>query len=166
MRVAAIVVLGLIGACESTPGTPSGPRQPVTLVVAIDKDHFAPGAAIEARIWSAAQLALLEANARCTATSDPLTGATRHQCPPGQEYHEVEPETFRLSQAALGDRVEMTTTTVHRGEKFRLRISGLYRDKCNTTSADVVLDARAARTVVGNLVWQTTAKACLHGGSV
>ena len=166
MRGVAAVVLAFTAGCEGTPGMPGGTSEPVTLVVTIDKDHFAPDALLDARIWSAAQLPLLEANARCTAVRDPLTGATRHQCPPGQEYHEVEPETFQLSTAALGDQVELTSTAVRTGEKLRLRISGLYRDKCNTTSADVVLEARAARTVVGNLAWQTTAKACLQEGKV
>lgn len=163
MRFALWVWVGLFGACGHATGTPDALTEPVTLVVTLDPSIFAPTAVLDVRVWNAEQLQTLEANARCVASQDAATGATRFVCPDGVEYRDVTPERFELSAAALGGRIELKSAAIRVGERFRLRIAGLHRDNCNTTSADLVREARSARVIVEKLAWQTTAKACLKG---
>lgn len=158
-----IVLASFAGACDQQSGSPSSLTETVTLVVAIDKTQFAPAATLSVRVWNAEQLAILERNAACAAVKDPQSGVTRLQCPDGIQYQEVTPEQFDYPVASLGRELDVSTRSVRVGERFRIRLSGLYRDKCNTVSAERVLEARAARTLVGNVSWQATAKACLEG---
>jgi hypothetical protein len=155
------VLAGLAGAWHQQPGSPS--TQTITLVIAIDKTQFAPAATLNVRVWNAEQLAILDRNARCATVSDPQSRVTRLQCPDGIEYQQVTPEQFDYPIASLGRQLEVSTRSVRVGERARIRLSGLYRDKCNTVSAELVLEARSVRTPVGNVRWQATAKACLEG---
>lgn len=166
MRLPLFVGIGVFAACGSPQGLPSALNEPVTLVISLDRSRFAPTATLEVRVWNAEQLTILDNNARCTAVADRQTGVTRHVCPDGIEYREPSPERFDLPVRTLSARPELKTTSVRAGERFRVRLSALSRDNCNTTSADRVLTARSARVFVDNLDWQTTAKGCLKGAPV
>jgi hypothetical protein len=161
--VVPFVIAGILGTCDQQSGAPSSATENVTIVVTIDRAQFAPTATLDVRVWNAAQLAILEASPGCATVKDPQTGETRLQCPDEIQYRDVTPERFEYPLESLGSELEVRSASVRVGERFRIRVSGLYRDKCNTTSADRVLQARSARTTVGNLTWHATAKACLEG---
>jgi hypothetical protein len=135
----------------------------VTFLVSIPPDLFAEGTRLDVRVWSAAQIAALENNARCASSRDTRTGAEQVSCPPGVTYQPVTPELVQVALGATRNEIEVPITSVKPGESVRVAVSGLSRDGCNTTSANAVRLARSGRNPLTDLAWQTTARACVKG---
>jgi hypothetical protein len=144
-------------ACSGGMAAPT-PGDPVSLVVTIDHTLFAQEAVLSVQMWNASQLATLDANARCAATQGP--GGVTIQCPPGVTYTDVVPEQQQVPLSTVGATLELAPQQIAAGEKFRIHLSGLNRDRCNATAADIVATAEAGRTVLGSPPWQTTLRGC------
>jgi hypothetical protein len=132
----------------------------VTFSVPIDKGTFSPEASLRVRIWNAETLKVAESNANCAVSYNQETQTEEVYCPEGVEYREVTPEEFEFLRQDIGAEIEIKSTTVTVGEKYRLQISGLASDDCNTASATVEDRAKSAHVVLENLLWATTLMAC------
>ncbi len=132
----------------------------VTFSVVINKDNFSPEASLRVRIWNASTLKVAGSNANCAVSYNQETKTEEVHCPEGVEYREVSPEEFEFLMQDIGAQIEIRSATVTVGEKYRLQISGLASDDCNTASATVEEKARSAQIVLENLMWATTMMAC------
>jgi len=132
----------------------------VTFSVGINKETFSPEASLRVRIWNAATLKVAESNANCAVSYNQETKTEEMHCPEGVNYREVTPEEFEFLVQDLSAEIEITSATVTVGEKYRLQISGLASDDCNTASATVEERATSAHVVLENLLWATTLMAC------
>ncbi len=132
----------------------------VTFSVVINKETFSPEASLRVRIWNAATLKVAERNANCAVSYNQETQTEDVHCPEGVKYREVSPEEFEFPVQDIGAEIEIKSATVTVGERYRLQISGLASDDCNTASASVEERAKSAHVVVENLLWATTLMAC------
>jgi hypothetical protein len=76
------------------------------------------------------------------------------------DYQEASPEEFEFLVQDLGAEITIKSTSVRVGERYRLQISGLANDDCNTASARVDDTADSAQIILENLMWATTMMAC------
>jgi hypothetical protein len=143
--------------CEETSVVGAQPKEAVTFIVPIEPSQFAERTTLAIRLWNAEQLKALEKNADCAVSYDPVTQTEKIDCPEGVEYQAVTPEEF---ERALASQIEIRSGTIRVGERFRIFVSGLNHDNCNTTSAALVATADLEEMVLENLVWETTMKAC------
>jgi len=132
----------------------------VTFKVPIDKGTFSPEATLRVRIWNAATLKVAESNANCAVSYNQETKTEEVHCPEGVNYREVSPEEFEFIMQDIGTEIEIMSATVTVGERYRLQISGLASDDCNTASATVEQKARSAQVLIDDLMWATTLMAC------
>ena len=132
----------------------------VTFNVSINKEAFSPEANLRVRIWNAATLKVAESNANCAVSYNQETKTEEVHCPEGVNYREVTPEEFEFLVQDLRAEIEIKSATVTVGETYRLQISGLASDDCNTASATVEERATSAHIVLENLLWATTLMAC------
>jgi hypothetical protein len=132
----------------------------VTFSVVINKETFSSEASLRVRIWNAATLKVAESNANCAVSYNQETKTEEVHCPEGVNYREVSPEEFEFIMQDIGTEIEIMSATVTVGEKYRLQISGLASDDCNTASATVEERASSAHVVLENLLWATTLMAC------
>jgi hypothetical protein len=154
------VVFFLSTGCEETSVVGAQANKAVTFIVPIEASRFTEQATLVARLWNAEQLKALAKNADCSVSYDPVTQTEEMNCPEGVEYQAVTPEEFKFPIRDVAARIEVTSGTIRVGEKFRILLSGLNHDKCNTTSADLVATADSEEVVLESLVWETTMKAC------
>ena len=133
----------------------------VTFNVSINKEAFSPEANLRVRIWNAATLKVAESNANCAVSYNQETKTEEVHCPEGVNYREVTPEEFEFLVQDIGAEIEIKSATVTVGEMYRLQISGLASDDCNTASATVEEKARSANILIEDLMWATTLMACL-----
>jgi hypothetical protein len=147
-----------ITACASGPASPT-PGAPVSLVVNINHALFAVDAVLEVDLWNASQLSSLDADSRCAIVQGP--GGTQAQCPPGVTYITVVPERVQVPLSTLGATLEVSPHQIAAGEMFRIHLSAISRDGCNSTSADFVRMAASGQNLLGDPTWQTTALGCL-----
>jgi len=115
----------------------------VTFSVPIDKGTFSPEASLRVRIWNAETLKVAESNANCAVSYNQETKTEEVHCPEG-----------------VNAEIEIKSATVTAGEKYRLQISGLSSDDCNTASATVEEKTRSAHILIDDLMWATTLMAC------
>lgn len=153
-----VVLVSGVG-CQSALSSPTPSRGAVALVFSLEPGIFVDGATVTVQVWSAADLAALQSNARCASVSAP-GGGPSIRCPPGVVYRDVAPERFTVPVSAARATAEVTAQRVTGGEMFRINLSGMSRDGCNTTFADLTRIATPGRTMLGELAWQTTARAC------
>ncbi len=132
----------------------------VTFNVSINKDAFSPEANLRVRIWNTETLKVAESNANCAVSYNQETKTEEVHCPEGVNYREVSPEEFEFLVQDIGAEIEIKSVTVTVREMYRLQISGLASDDCNTASASVEERAKSAHIVLDNLLWATTLMAC------
>ncbi|SRR4051812_2950365 len=147
-------LLGLIATMSAciVVGVAPTPVGPVSFVVIVGPVLFPVNTVLSVDVWNAAQLAALDDNTRCA--------SGRMQCPAGVAYRDVVPERVQIPVSPSTTSFELTPRQVGAGEKFRIRLSGPSRDRCRTSSADVVRTADRGRTVIDGLSWQTTPNGC------
>ncbi len=132
----------------------------VTFSVPIDKGTFSPEASLRVRIWDAEQWEIAESTANCAVSFNQETQTEEVHCPDGVVYQQASPEEFEFLMQDIGAEIEIKSATVTVGEKYRLQISGLASDDCNTASATVEERAKSAHVILENLLWATTLMAC------
>ena len=132
----------------------------VTFNVLINAEVFSPEANLRVRIWNAETLKVAERNANCAVSYNQETQTEEVHCPEGVVYREASPEEYAFFVQDIGAEIEIESATVTVGEMYRLQISGLASDDCNTASATVEERAGSAHIVLENLLWATTMMAC------
>jgi hypothetical protein len=132
----------------------------VTFTVPINTETFSPEASLRVRIWNAETLKIAESSSNCAVSYNQETQTEEVHCPEGVEYREASPEAYEFLVKGLGEEIEIKSATVTVGEKYRLQISGLASDDCNTASATVEDKARSANVAIDDLLWATTMMAC------
>ena len=137
-----------------------GPRESVTFTVRIEPEFFSPEATLHVRIWDSEQLKIAESVGNCAVTYNAETETEEVHCPEGVEYQEPFPEVYAFPVQDIGEEFDILSTTVTVDEEYRLQISGLSSDNCNTASASVQERARAAQIILEDLMWATTMMAC------
>ena len=157
LPLAGLIVTLATAACAGSAAGP-GSTDPTSLVVNINHAVFASDAVLTVELWNAAQLAALDANARCAVVQGP--GGTQTACPPGVTYQDVSPQRLQVPVATLGATLEVTPQQISPGEMFRIHLSGLSPDRCNVSAADLTRTAAPGRMMLGDPPWQTTLRAC------
>ncbi len=137
-----------------------GTGENVTFSVTIDTSTFSPEANLRVSIWDAEQWEIAESTANCAVSYNQETQTEELHCPDGVVYQQANPEEFEFLMQDIGAEIEISSTSVTVGEKFRLQISGLASDNCNTASATVEEKARSAQIHIEDLMWATTMMAC------
>ncbi len=131
----------------------------VTFVVFVNPVLFATDGVLSVDVWNAAQLAVLDDQARCAGYRGPT--AAPLQCPADVTFRDVVPDRHEVPLSSLGTSFELTPRHVNPGERFRIRFSGPNRDRCNARSADLDRTAERGRMEFRDLPWQTTGRGCL-----
>jgi len=142
------------------PSYVGGSGENVVFALAITSGTFSQEATMRVRIWDAEQLEIAESSANCAVSYNADTQTEEVHCPEGVEYQAAAPEEFEFRVQDLGAQVEIRSASVTVGEKYRLQISGLASDDCNTTSASVEEKARSTNILIEDLMWATTMMAC------
>lgn len=132
----------------------------VRFIVPLEAAAFSPEATVKVVLWNAQQLALSKRTAACSVSYDMRAKTEQVRCPDGSVYEKPEPEEFLFSVEELDGSIEVASRSVRIGRRYRLRVSGLSSDGCNTTSAAV--DGKAGSGVVRlkKLTWRTTNLGC------
>ena len=147
-------------AAERVPQDAAG-KDSVTLAISVERQLFAADTTLDVQVWSAAQIAALTNNERCASTRDTRTGTERTSCPDGITYQPVVPQRVHAPLGGVANAIEVRLAGIKAGESFRVAVSGLSRDGCNTTSATAVRTASSGRNALMDLAWQTTTRACV-----
>jgi hypothetical protein len=156
-----LILLSILSGCGLVPpGLVSS--EPVIFTVAVDPEMFSEEATIRFALWDSDQLEIMEKTAGCVISYDAASKTEEVQCPKGVEYEETTPEEYTYSIQEIWEFIHIGSESVTVGERYRLLISGLSNDDCNTTSANVEDVAQSAEIIIGSedLMWMTTMMAC------
>ena len=132
----------------------------ITFTVPIDVDMFSDEATLRLIIWNADQLEIINRTAGCSISFDLETQTEEIHCPEGVEYEAVTPDEFTFPVQEISEIITVESDNITIGERYRLLISGLSSDNCNTTSASVESIALHAEIIIEDLMWMTTMMAC------
>jgi hypothetical protein len=155
-----LVLFGITSGCTLIPSNTTSDVA-VSFTIAIDSSVFSAGRPVRFVFWSEAQLEIAQRNANCSISYNAETDTEEVHCPEGVVYEPVTPNEFTFEPGEISDRVELTPGNIYVGDHYRLQISGLNSDNCNTTSASVEKIAKSAQVVIEDLMWMTTMMACL-----
>jgi len=154
-----LIFFSLLSGCDLTsPDIDS--TGSVTFTVPVDSDMFSNEAILRLTLWNADQLEIMKRTANCSISYNLETQTEEIHCPEGVEYEEVTPEEFTFPVQEIGEIIEVESDNIRIGKKYRLLISGLSSDNCNTTSASVEGIAQHADIIIEDLMWMTTLMAC------
>ncbi len=148
------------GCSTSFPSSVATPAA-ISLVIPIQTDRFSQTAAIQIHLFNGAQLVLEESNPICLIVHSISANTDLTQCPPGEEYKEVNPEVFSYQSKELGDPIKLTSSTLKLGERYKIIISGLSADGCNTRSTQFTGVADSETILLKDLLWSNTMMPCL-----
>ncbi len=132
----------------------------VTFTVPVDVEMFSDEATLRLTLWNADQLEIMIRTADCSISYNLETQTEEIHCPEGVEYEAVTPDEFTFPVQEIDEFIEVESDNIRIGGKYRLLISGLSSDNCNTTSASVESIAQHAEIVIEDLMWMTTLMAC------
>jgi len=132
----------------------------ISFTVPIDADMFSDEATLRLTLWNVDQLEIMKRTADCSISYNLETQTEVIHCPEGVEYEAVTPDEFTFPVQEIDEFIEVESDNIRIGEKYRLMISGLSSDNCNTTSASVEGIAQHAEIVIEDLMWMTTLMAC------
>ena len=154
-----LILFSLLSGCDLTAADIDSTGS-VTFTVPVDVAMFSDEATLRFTLWNADQLEIMKRTADCSITYDLETQTEEIHCPEGVEYEAVIPDEFTFPVQEIGEIIEVESDNIRIGEKYRLMISGLSIDNCNTTSASVEGIAQQADITIEDLVWMTTLMAC------
>jgi len=160
----AILVVILLGACSLPSLITEKPAESgdVTFIIHLSPDVFSPEAVVSVYLYNEEQIAASEQTSECTISHDVQTGKDTIDCPEGVVYDEnaVKPEEFQFAASQITDEIRITSSSVHKGEAYRLSIGGLGSDNCNQTGATVDGTVDSNTIEIDNLMWMSTMMAC------
>jgi hypothetical protein len=154
-----LVLLSFLSACavQSSAVDSTGS---VTFTVPIDAEMFSEEAPVRFRLWNADQLEIMHRTANCAVSYNVELQKEEIHCPEGVEYEEVTPEEIIIPVQEIGTSVKFESDQIRVGERYRLLITGLSNDNCNTTSASIEDIAQQVDITFEDLGWATTEMAC------
>lgn len=132
----------------------------ISFTVPIDAEMFSDEATLRLTLWNADQLEIMKRTADCSISYDLETQTEEIHCPEGVEYEAVTPDEFTFPVQEIDEFIEVESDNIRIGEKYRLQISGLSSDNCNTTSSIIEGIAQHAEITIEDLMWMTTLMAC------
>ena len=154
-----LILFSLLSGCDLTSRDIDSTGS-VTFTVPVDVDMFSDEATLRFTLWNADQLEIMKRTANCSITYDLETQTEEIHCPQGVEYEAVTPDEFTFPVQEIGEILKVESNHIRIGEKYRLQISGLSSDNCNTTSASIESITRHADVTIEDLMWMTTLMAC------
>ncbi len=153
------ILLSILSACalQSSAIDSSGS---VTFTVPIDAEMFSEEAALRFILWDADQLEIVNRTANCTVSFNVELQKEEVHCPEGVEYEEVTPEEIIIPVQEISKFAEFESDKIRVGQMYRLLITGLSNDNCNTTSASIEDLAQQVDITFVDLGWATTEIGC------
>jgi len=154
-----LILLSILSACavQSSAIDTTGS---VTFTVPIDAEMFSEEAALRFILWDADQLEIMNRTANCTASYDVELQKEEIHCPEGVEYEEATPEEIIIPLHEISKSAKFASDQIRVGERYRLLITGLSNDNCNTTSASIEDIAQQVDIIFEDLGWATTEMGC------
>ena len=134
----------------------------VSFYIPVNTEMFSKKAEITVEIFNAKQMAALERNNSCTTSYNAQTNEEEISCPQGITYEKVDPEKFTFAVAQISEGIKVVTKTVNEGEGYRIMVSGLSNDDCNTASGGVTGVADSRNITIGEFPWAVTARGCIE----
>ena len=132
----------------------------VTFTVPIDAEMFSEEATLRFIFWNADQLEIMNRTANCAVSYNAELQEEEIHCPEGVEYQEVTPEEIIIPVQEISKSAKLESDQIRVGERYRLLITGLSNDNCNTTSASIEDIAQQVDITFEDLGWATTEMAC------
>jgi hypothetical protein len=154
-----LVLLVISTGCSMLPFNTASDTK-VSFRITIDPSVFSVERPVRFVFWSAEQLEIAQRNANCSVSYNAETETEEVHCPEGVTYQAVTPVEFSFALDEISNRVELTPGNIYVKEHYRLQISGLSSDNCNSTSASVEEIAKTEEIVIEDLMWMTTMMAC------
>jgi hypothetical protein len=154
-----LIIVSFLSGCDLTPPDSDLPES-VIFTVSVDTELFSDEGSLRVSLWNADQMEIMKRNADCAISYNLETQTEEIHCPEGVEYQEVFPEEFTFPLQEIGEIVEVKSKKISIGERYRLQISGLSSDDCNTTSANVEGVAQRTHVTLEDLMWMSTMMAC------
>jgi hypothetical protein len=154
-----LILLSILSACAEQSSAIDSTGS-VSLTVPIDAEMFSKEATLIFTLWNADQLEIIDRTANCTVSYDAELQKEEIHCPEGVEYEEVTPEEIIIPVQEISKSVKFESDQIRVGERYRLLITGLSNDNCNTTSASIEDIAQQVDITFEDLGWATTEMAC------
>ena len=153
------ILLSILSACavQSSAIDSTGS---VTFTVPIDAEMFSEEAALRFTLWNADQLEIMKRTANCAVSYNVELQKEEIHCPEGVEYEEVTPEEIIIPVQEISISAKFESDQIRVGERYRLLITGLSNDNCNTTSASIEDMAQQVDLTFEDLGWATTEMGC------
>tara|TARA_Y100000031_G_C8219751_1_gene385260 strand:- start:328 stop:807 length:480 start_codon:yes stop_codon:yes gene_type:complete len=136
----------------------SDSAETVSFIVPIDVRLFSKTTDIRVSLYNSEEVKIMNLTAECLVSYDIKTQTESITCPKGIKYQEVKPEEFTFPIKGI---IEIKSKVVRIGEKYRLLISGLSSDDCNSASTQITATANSKIVKLKNLSWMTTEMACM-----
>ena len=155
-----IIVISLFFTSIVYPNTTNS-NESVIFVIPIEKNIFNQNTNIAIKLYNSQQIQILEQNSSCTASYNSQTKSEKTVCQNGRKYSQVIPEKFILPITKINEDIRLTSKILKIGEKYRLSISGLSDDNCNTTSTQIIDTANLNTIKIKGIMWLTTTRNCL-----
>jgi len=154
-----LILLSILSACaEQSSAIDSS--ESVTFTVPIDAEMFSEEAALRFTLWNADQLEIMKRTANCAVSYNAELQKEEIHCPEGVEYEEVTPEEIIIPVQEIGKSAKFESDQIRLGERYRLLVTGLSNDNCNTTSASIEDIAQHVDITFEDLGWATTEMGC------
>ncbi len=154
-----LILLSILSACAEQSSAIDSTGS-VSFTVPIDAEMFSKEATLIFTLWNADQLEIFDRTANCTVSYDAELQKEEIHCPEGVEYEEVTPEEIIIPVQEISKSVKFERDQIRVGERYRLLITGLSNDNCNTTSASIEDIAQQVDITFEDLGWATTEMAC------
>ena len=154
-----LILLSILSAC-SLQSSAIDSTGSVTFTVPIDAQMFSEGAPLRFTLWNADQLEIMNRTANCAVSYNAELQQEEIHCPEGVEYQGVTPEEIIIPVQEISKFAKFESDQIRVGERYRLLITGLSHDNCNTTSASIEDIAQQVDITFEDLGWATTEMAC------
>lgn len=154
-----LIVLTILSACAVKSAAIDSTGS-VTFTVPIDAEMFSDQAPLRFILWNADQLETINRTANCVISYNVELQKEEIHCPEGVEYEEVTPVEVIISLKEITKSAKFESDYLRVGERYRLLITGLSSDNCNTTSATIEDIVQQVDITFEDLGWATTLMAC------
>ena len=154
-----LILLSILSAC-AVQSSAIGSSGSVTFTVPIDTEMFSEEAALRFTLWNTEQLEIMKRTANCAVSYNVELQKEEIHCPEGVEYEEVTPEEIIFLVQEISKSAKFESDQIRVGERYRLLITGLSNDNCNTTSASIEDIVQQVDIIFEDLGWATTEMGC------
>ena len=148
------LVLMLAGWFGSTLGQDT--EKEVRFIIPIEAEKFNEDATIHVRLWTEEEFRIRgEMIRKCPGVHyNKQTKTSEKRCPEGIEYQEVTPEEFSIPVKEIAATIKARSKKIKVGDEYRLKISGVSKDKRFTLVVHIDDTARSETITLENLTWK------------